>query len=56
MTEEQTRYIYETNTILNDGEEPLKVDDILETVSLKVYTHSRMEMAGLDVSLCSKSA
>ncbi|MCH5248709.1 MAG: Fic family protein [Lachnospiraceae bacterium] len=33
LTEEQTRYIYETNTILNDGEEPLKVDDILETVN-----------------------
>lgn len=33
LTEEQTRYIYETNSIRNEGEEPLKVDDILETVN-----------------------
>ena len=33
LTEEQTRYIYETNTILNEGEEPLNVDDIMETVN-----------------------
>lgn len=33
LSEEQTRYIYETNTILSEGEEPLKVDDILETVN-----------------------
>lgn len=33
LTEEQTRYIYETNTIMNEDEEPLKVDDILETVN-----------------------
>lgn len=33
LTEEQTRYIYETNTILNEENEPLKVDDILETIN-----------------------
>lgn len=33
LTEEQTRYIYETNSIRNEDEEPLKVDDILETVN-----------------------
>ena len=33
LTEEQTRYIYETNTILNEGEELLRVDDIMETVN-----------------------
>lgn len=33
LTEEQTRYIYETNTIINDGEEPLLVDDIIETTN-----------------------
>lgn len=29
----QYKKIYETNTILNDGEEPLKVDDIVETIN-----------------------
>lgn len=33
LSEEQTRYIFETNTILNEDEELLKVDDILETVN-----------------------
>lgn len=33
LSEEQTRYIFETNTILNEGEEPLLVDDIMETVN-----------------------
>lgn len=33
LTEEQTRYIYETNTIVNEENEPLKVDDILETIN-----------------------
>lgn len=33
LSEEQTRYIFETNTILNEGEEPLVVDDIMETVN-----------------------
>lgn len=32
LTEEQTRYIYETNTIGTD-EEPANVDDIIETVN-----------------------
>ena len=32
LTEEQTRYIYETNTlILEDGNTQAKVDDIIET-------------------------
>ena len=33
LSEEQTRYIYETNSILNEGDEPLNVDDIMETVN-----------------------
>ena len=35
LDEEQTRFIYETNSIRirNEGDEPLKVDDILETVN-----------------------
>ena len=31
LTEEQTRYIFETNTILFEGDTVVKVDDILET-------------------------
>ena len=31
LTEDQTRYIYETNTILFEGETVVNVDDILET-------------------------
>lgn len=33
LSEEQTRCIYETNTILNEDEEPLNLDDIIETVN-----------------------
>ena len=33
LTEDQTRYIYETNTILFEGETIASVDDILETVN-----------------------
>ena len=31
LTEDQTRYIYETNTILFEGETVVRVDDIVET-------------------------
>lgn len=33
LTEDQTRYIYETNTILFEGETVVNVDDILETAN-----------------------
>lgn len=33
LSEEQTRYIYETNTVMIEGEEPLNVDDIMETIN-----------------------
>ena len=33
LTEEQTRYIFETNTILFEGDTIAKVDDILETAN-----------------------
>ena len=33
LTEEQTRYIYETNTILFDRETVVRIDDILETAN-----------------------
>lgn len=33
LTEEQTRYIFETNTILFEGDTVAKVDDILETAN-----------------------
>ena len=34
LTEEQTRYIYETNTlVLEDGNEQANVDDIIETAN-----------------------
>lgn len=33
LTEDQTRYIYETNTILFEGETIVNVDDILETAN-----------------------
>lgn len=31
LTHDQTRYIYETNTISSDGETVIKVDDVVET-------------------------
>ena len=33
LTEEETRYIYETNTIVSTSDNPTKVDDIIETVN-----------------------
>lgn len=33
LSEEQTRYIYETNTIVPEGEETTSIDDIMETVN-----------------------
>lgn len=33
LSEDQTRYIYETNTINTDNEETVNVDDIIETVN-----------------------
>jgi Fic family protein len=33
LSEEQTRYIYETNTILTESDEVLRVDDIVETIN-----------------------
>ncbi len=33
LSEEQTRCIYETNTVLMETEEPLRVDDIVETIN-----------------------
>lgn len=33
LTEDQTRCIFETNTILNESEEPLRVDDIVEMMN-----------------------
>lgn len=33
LTEEQTRHIFETNTVLNESEEPLRIDDIVETMN-----------------------
>ncbi len=33
LTEEETRYIYETNTIVSTSDNPIKVDDIIETVN-----------------------
>ena len=33
LTEDQTRYIYETNTILPEGQESINVNDITETVN-----------------------
>lgn len=33
LSEDQTRYIYETNTIAPEGDEPTRVDDIMETIN-----------------------
>lgn len=33
LSEDQTRYIYETNTIANDGDEVTHIDDIMETIN-----------------------
>lgn len=45
LTEEQTRYIYETNTILFEKESVTRIDDILETVN-----HFRLVDYMLDVT------
>ena len=45
LTEEQTRYIFETNTILFEGDTITKVDDILETAN-----HFKLVEYMLDVS------
>lgn len=33
LTEEQTRYIFETKSFFPDGEGPIKVDDVVETIN-----------------------
>ena len=33
LSEEQTRYIYETNSILQEGDEAANINDILETIN-----------------------
>lgn len=45
LTEDQTRYIFETNTILFEGDTIAKVDDILET-----YNHFKLVDYMLDVA------
>ena len=50
LSEEQTRYIYETDTILSEGEEPLKVDDILETINHFHCFDYMLEHAGENLS------
>ncbi len=45
LTEDQTRYIYETNTVLFENETVISVDDILETVN-----HFRLVDYMLDIA------
>lgn len=33
LTEEQTRYIYQTNSLISDKDEIIKIDDIIETLN-----------------------
>lgn len=50
LSEEQTRYIYETNTVLNEGDEPLKIDDITETINHFNCFDAMLERADEDLS------
>ncbi len=33
LTEEQTRYIYETSSFFPEGEQPIRADDVVETLN-----------------------
>jgi Fic family protein len=50
LTEEQTRYIFETRTIGFKDEEAVPVDDII--IALSKYTRFKTETAGLDGLFC----
>jgi len=51
LTEEQTRYIYETNTlILDDGNTTAKVDDIIETANHFKLVDYMLDVADKDLS------
>ena len=45
LTEDQTRYIYETNTVLFEGDSIVKVDDIIETTNHFKLTDYMLDVA-----------
>jgi len=50
LTEDQTRYIYETNTILFEGETIASVDDILETANHFKLVDYMLDIADKDLT------
>lgn len=50
LTEEQTRYIFETNTILFEGQTVASVDDILETANHFKLVDYMLEVADKDLT------
>jgi len=50
LTEDQTRYIYETNTILFEGETIARVDDILETANHFKLVDYMLDIADKDLT------
>lgn len=50
LTEEQTRYIFETNTILFEGDTIAKVDDILETANHFKLVDYMLDIADKDLT------
>lgn len=51
LTEEQTRYIFETNTLfIEDGQSETKVDDIIETANHFKLVDYMLDIADVDLS------
>lgn len=50
LTEDQTRYIYETNTILFEGDTVVSVDDILETLNHFRLVDYMLDNADIELS------
>lgn len=50
LTQEQTRFIYETNTFLPDGDTPIHTDDVIETINHFQAFDYMLDIAGQPLS------
>ncbi len=50
LSEDQTRYIYETNSIVTENNETASIDDIMETINHFACFDYMLEIANLDLS------
>ena len=50
LTHEQTRFIYETNTFLPDGDTPIRTDDVIETINHFQAFDYMLDVAGQPLS------